>query len=61
MTPPLYQLSGWVQSQVAAKTAFPGAPFLPRYNGTYIKDADSAAPSSFPARHRLRRNKKGTE
>lgn len=38
--PVLRDLKAWVQSQVAAKGSFPAAPFLPRYEGKYIQDAD---------------------
>jgi len=39
--PILRQLKTWISSQVAAKVAFPAAPFLPRYEGTYLADKDA--------------------
>jgi len=38
--PALAGLKSWVQSQTASKTPFPAAPFLPRYEGQYLKDAE---------------------
>ena len=38
--PLLQDLKTWVQKQVASKTPFPAAPFLPRYEGKYIEDTD---------------------
>lgn len=36
----LNELKSWVKSQVDSKTVFPAAPFLPRYSGRYVEDAD---------------------
>ena len=38
--PGLNQVKDWVKSQLEAKTAFPGAPFLPRYDGAYLADTE---------------------
>jgi ferredoxin hydrogenase large subunit/hydrogenase large subunit len=35
----LGELKAWVTSQSASNVIFPAAPFLPRYEGTYLKDA----------------------
>lgn len=40
--PTLRQLRKWIESQVAAKAAFPAAPFLPRYEGDYLRDKDAS-------------------
>ena len=37
----LRDLRRWIESQTAAKAAFPAAPFLPRYEGEYLKDKDA--------------------
>lgn len=36
----LQDVKGWVAKQTTEKTPFPAAPFLPRYEGNYVKDAD---------------------
>ena len=36
----LASLKEWVEGALARKEVFPAAPFLPRYEGTYVKDAD---------------------
>ncbi|RJX25967.1 MAG: nickel-dependent hydrogenase large subunit [Desulfurivibrio sp.] len=36
----LVQVREWVKAELASKKAFPGAPFLPRLEGQYIKDDD---------------------
>ena len=36
--PQLNRLKEWVQAQLASKSVFPAAPFLPRYEGDYVKD-----------------------
>jgi ferredoxin hydrogenase large subunit/hydrogenase large subunit len=38
--PVLRDLRRWIEGQTAAKVTFPAAPFLPRYEGDYIKDKD---------------------
>src|SRR5512137_2709798 len=38
--PVLRDLRQWIEKQTAAKVTFPAAPFLPRYEGDYIKDKD---------------------
>ena len=37
--PQLTHLKGWVQAQLASKSLYPAAPFLPRYESKYIEDA----------------------
>jgi Ni,Fe-hydrogenase I large subunit len=34
----LNALKGWVQTQLASKSIYPVAPFLPRYEGIYVED-----------------------
>ncbi len=36
--PALIRLKDWITAQAAAKTLYPAAPFLPRYEGGYIQD-----------------------
>jgi len=36
--PALAHMRDWVKSQLASKTLYPAAPFLPRYNAEYIED-----------------------
>jgi Ni,Fe-hydrogenase I large subunit len=36
----LQDVKGWVAGQTDSKAAFPAAPFLPRYEGKYIKDSE---------------------
>lgn len=38
--PMLKALKGWVKSQISSKTIFPAAPFLPRYDSTYIRSKE---------------------
>jgi len=38
--PALTGLKSWVQTQLASKALYPAAPFLPRYSGDYIEDAE---------------------
>ncbi len=38
--PGLNGLKAWVQSQTASRELYPGAPFLPRYNGNYIQSTE---------------------
>ena len=38
--PALNQLKSWVQSQLASKSPLAAAPFLPRYSGEYLGDAE---------------------
>lgn len=38
--PQLQELKGWVQTQLRSKTLYPAAPFLPRYEGTYVDDVE---------------------
>lgn len=38
--PTLNELKAWVTAQLGSKAVFPAAPFLPRYNGGYVKDVD---------------------
>ena len=37
----LLDLQAWVRAQLASKAVVPAAPFLPRYVGTYLADADA--------------------
>lgn len=36
--PQLSYLKDWVEAQLASKSIYPAAPFLPRYEGDYLKD-----------------------
>lgn len=36
----LLSLQSWVTAQLNSKSLFPAAPFLPRYSGDYLQDAD---------------------
>ncbi len=38
--PALNHLKTWVQSQIASDRIYPAAPFLPRYEATYIQDTE---------------------
>lgn len=38
--PDLVKVKTWVQAELAAKKAFPAAPFLPRLSGSYVEDAE---------------------
>lgn len=38
--PLLQDMKGWVQSQVSSNLVYPAAPFLPRYEGQYIENAE---------------------
>jgi Ni,Fe-hydrogenase I large subunit len=37
----LRDLRRWIETQTSAKVAFPAAPFLPRYEGEYLKDKEA--------------------
>jgi ferredoxin hydrogenase large subunit/hydrogenase large subunit len=39
--PGLSDLRDWAKTQLASKSVFPAAPFLPRYAAEYLKDAES--------------------
>ncbi|CAG34888.1 nickel-dependent hydrogenase large subunit [Desulfotalea psychrophila] len=36
----LLAMQNWVKAELASKNLFPAAPFLPRYQGRYLKDVD---------------------
>ena len=36
----MLNLKSWVKNQIEAKAVFPAAPFLPRYDGRYVEDAE---------------------
>lgn len=38
--PQLLDIKRWIQSQVTSKANFPGAPFLPRYEGKYLGSSE---------------------
>ena len=48
--PQLNALKGWVQAQLASKRVYPAAPFLPRYEGTYVEDQSIMAAAEGSAR-----------